>query len=236
MNEKEFDVYFSLDEKKLNIGVFKKFDNSLFFFYEDILKINSINEYINFEELEIPIEKSIRKVEKNINEFVNNIFLMIDTNETISIHISLMKKLDNKKIQKKDIQHLIYDAKQQINKSYPGKDIVHIIIHKYIINDLDYVFVPEDINCNKISVDIEFICFPKNLIKKAEGLFNNFQISVDKVICSNYAKLFFNNKSDNNICEIGRNLNKGFNKQEVAIIPKKVEKRGFFEKLFHFFK
>ena len=115
MSEKEFDVYFSLDEKKLNIGVFKKFDNSLFFFYEDILKINSINEYINFEELEIPIEKSIRKVEKNINEFVNNIFLMIDTNETISIHISLMKKLDNKKIQKKDIQHLIYDAKQQIN-------------------------------------------------------------------------------------------------------------------------
>tara|TARA_X000000368_G_C22916098_1_gene660866 strand:- start:217 stop:927 length:711 start_codon:yes stop_codon:yes gene_type:complete len=236
MSEKEFDVYFSLDEKKLNIGVFKKFDNSLFFLHEDILKVNSINEYTNFEELEVSIGKSIRKVEKNINEFVNNIFLMIDTNETMSIHISLMKKLDNKKIQKKDIQHLIYDAKQQINSSYPGKDIIHIIVHKYIINDLDYDFVPEDINCNKISLDIEFICFPKNLIKKVEGLFNNFQISVNKVICSHYAKLFFNNRFEENICEIGRNLNKGFNKKEVAIIPKKVEKKGFFEKLFHLFK
>ena len=62
------------------------------------------------------------------------------------------------------------------------------------------------------------------------------QISVDKIICSNYAKLFLNNKPGENICEIGYNLNKGFNKQEVVIIPKKVEKKGFFEKLFHFFK
>ena len=236
MSKKEFDVYFSLGEKKLNVAVFKKLDDSLIFFYEDNLRISSINKYTNFEELEKLIEKNIKKVEKNINEFVNNIFLMIDTNETISIHISLMKKLDNKIIQKKDIQHLIRDAKQQIIKSYPSKKIVHIIVNKYTINDLDYVFVPADINCNKISADIEFICFPRNLIKKMEGLFKNLQISVDKVICSNYAKLFLNNKPGKNICEIGYNLNKGFNKQEVVIIPKKVEKKGFFEKLFHFFK
>ena len=236
MNEKETDVYFSLNQKELSTSVFKKSDHSLIFFNAENINIDALDEYTNFEILEKPIEKNIRQIEKNINSFVNNIFLMIDTNETMSIHISLMKKLDNKKIQKKDIQHLIYDAKQQISSSYPGKDIIHIIVHKYIINDLDYDFVPEDMNCNKISLDIEFICFPKNLIKKVEGLFNNFQISVNKVICSHYAKLFFNNRFEENICEIGRNLNKGFNKKEVAIIPKKVEKKGFFEKLFHLFK
>jgi len=236
MSKKEFDVYFSLEEKKLNVSVFKKSEDNLVFFFEDNLGINSINEYTDFEELEKIIEKNIKKVEKNINEFVNNVFLMIDTNETISIHISLLKKLDNKIIQKKDIQNLIRDAKQQIIRSYPTKDIVHIIVNKYIINDLDYVFVPTDIKCNKISADIEFICFPKNLIKKIEEVFNNFQISVDKVICSNYAKLFVNHNSSESICKAGYNLNKGFNKQEIVIVPKKVEKKGFFEKLFYFFK
>ena len=92
MSKKEFDVYFSLEEKKLNVSVFKKSEDNLVFFFEDNLGINSINEYTDFEELEKIIEKNIKKVEKNINEFVNNIILMIDTNQTISIHISLLKK------------------------------------------------------------------------------------------------------------------------------------------------
>ena len=91
---------------------------------------------------------------------------------------------------------------------------------KYVVNDLDYAFVPRDINCNKISIDIEFICFPKNLIKKIEALFNNFQITVNKIICSNYAKSFIDDSNVKNISQIGHKLKHGFNKQEVVIVPK----------------
>jgi len=31
-------------------------------------------------------------------------------------------------------------------------------------------------------------------------------------------------------------LAQGINKQEVVIVPRKLEKKGFFERLFHFFK
>ena len=236
MSEKETDVYFSLNRKKLSTGVFKKSDHSLIFFNEENININSLNEYTNFEILRKPIEKNIKIIEKNINSFITNIFLMIETDEMISIYISLMKKLDDKKIQQKDIKYLIQDAKLQILKAYPEKDIIHIIVKKYVVNDLDYNYVPIDINCNKISIDIQFICFSKNLIKKIEILFNNFQISVDRIICSKYAKSFVNNVNQSNICQIGHNLNNGLNKQEVLIVPKKIEKKGFFEKLFHFFK
>jgi len=236
MNEKETDIYFSLNQKKLNICVFKKTDDSLIFFNEENLNINSITENSNFEILEKPLEQNIKQIEKKINSFVNNIFLMIDTPRTVSIYISLMKKLDNKKIQQKDIKHLIQDAKQQIVRAYPEQDIAHIIVKKYVVNDLNYTFVPRDVNCNKISIDIEFICFPKNLIKKIEALFNNFQITVDKIICSNYAKSVVSDKDEENICQTGHKLNNGFNKQEVVLVPKKIEKKGFFEKLFHLFK
>ena len=72
--------------------------------------------------------------------------------------------------------------------------------------------------------------------KLLEELFNNHQIFINKIICSNYAKLFTKNKSCINVCESGLKLVQGVNKQEVAIVPRKLEKKGFFERLFHFFK
>ena len=96
--------------------------------------------------------------------------------------------------------------------------------------------MPTDINCKKFSIDIEFVCFSKNLIKKLEKLFNNHQIYINKIICSNYAKSIDENQSNLDICESGLKLTQGINKREVAIVPKKLEKKGFFEKLFHLFK
>ena len=233
MNEN--DVYFGLNGKKLIIGVFKQSDNSLSFFNEENININSISENTDFEILEKYLDKNIKQVEKKINSFVNNISLIVDTASTLPIYISLTKKLDNKKIQQKDVKHLIQDAKQQIARAYPEKHIVHIIVKKYIVNDIDYTFVPMDIDCNKISIEIKFICFPKNLIKKIELLFSNFQITIDKIICSNYAKSFIDDSGTKNLCQISHKLKNGFNKQEVVIVPKKLEKKGFFEKLFHLF-
>ena len=75
-----------------------------------------------------------------------------------------------------------------------------------------------------------------NLIKKLEQLFNNHQIYINKFICSNYANSIDKNNSNLNICESGLKLIQGINKQEVEIVPRKLEKKGFFERLFHLFK
>ena len=64
MNEKENDIYLSLNEKKLSISVFKQSDNSLVFFNEENININSITEKTYFEILEKPLEKNIKQVEK----------------------------------------------------------------------------------------------------------------------------------------------------------------------------
>ena len=125
MNEKENDVYLSLNEKKLNICVFKNIDDSLIFFNEENININSISENTDFEILEKSLEQNIKQIEKKLNSFINNIYLMIDTKRSVSIYISLMKKLDSKKIQEKDVKYLIQDAKQQIVKAYPDQEIVH---------------------------------------------------------------------------------------------------------------
>ena len=236
MNEKATDVYFSLDQNRLSFGVFQKINKRLIFSDAENISFVSIYEDTDFNFLKKPLEKNIKKIEKKTNSFVNNICLMVETNRSISICISLMKNLDNKKIQNKDIKYLIQDAKQQILRAYPNNSIVHIIVKKYMINDLEYNFAPSNIVCEKISLDIEFICLPKNLIKRLESLFRGFEITIDKFICAIYANSFASKLEGQSICQIGYNLSNGFNKQEVVLIPKKIEKTGFFEKLFHFFK
>ena len=89
---------------------------------------------------------------------------MLDTSDAFSIILSVSKKNEKKIITKQDVQYLIQDAKQQILRTHYDKDIVHIIISNYIINNINYDYLPTDINCKKFSIDIEFICFSKNLI------------------------------------------------------------------------
>ena len=236
MSKKNFDIYLNLCPTKLSIAAFEKFGGHSPFFKEYNCVTNLNKDQLNFENAEKTIEKNIFEIEKKTGEFLNDIYLMVETPESISINLSLIKDNEGKKIEKKIVQYLVQDAKQQILRSHHSKKIIHIIISTYVIDNIVYDYLPLDINCNKFSIDIKFICFPKNLVKKLEELFNNHQIFINKIICTNYAKLFTKNKYCANVCESGLKLVQGINKQEVVIVPKKLEKKGFFERLFHFFK
>jgi cell division protein FtsA len=185
--------------------------------------------------LGILVEESILDIEKLSDQFIKDIFLMVQTPESISIKISVLKKNDGKKILKKDITYLIQDAKQQILNSNSELSIIHIIAENYKLNYNNCEFLPLDLNCENFSIDIEFICFPKILLGKFEKLFFNHQISINQFICTNYAKRFHFKNEAQNICELGKDIVSGINKQEVVSVPKILEKKGLFEKLFHFF-
>ena len=236
MSKKNFDIYIDLSSNKLSIGAFEKLAGHSTFFKEYNCLTNLNKNQLNFTNTEKIIEKNIFEIEKETGEFLNDIYLMVETPDSISINLSLIKDNEGKKIEKKNVQYLVQDAKQQILRSHHSKKIIHIIISNYVIDNVVYNYLPLDINCNKFSIDIKFICFPKNLIKKLEEIFNNHEIFINKIICSSYAKSFTKNMSCTNICECGLKLAQGINKQEVVIIPRKLERKGFFERLFYFFK
>jgi hypothetical protein len=236
MSEKFFDVYLNISFDKLMVSVFNKFDGKIIFFKEYNCLTNFNKNHLNFSNLEKILQNSIREIEKATNSFLNEIYLMIDTEESMPIYLSLIKDNEGNQIDIKNIQYLVQDAKQQILRSYFNKNITHIIIEKYMIDNVEYSYLPLNTSCKRFSIDIKFICFPKHLIKKVEQLFNHHQILINKIICSKYAKKFNINNYESNICKIGFKLNSGLNKQEVVIVPKILSKKGFFEKLFHFFK
>ena len=62
---------------------------------------NLNKDQLNFENAEKTIEKNIFEIEKKTGEFLNDIYLMVETHESISINLSSIKDNEGKKIEKK---------------------------------------------------------------------------------------------------------------------------------------
>jgi len=236
MSKKNFHIYLEFSHTELNIAAFNKINNKLEYSNQKLYKSYFNNNELNFDILQNFVEENILEVEKAIGEFVKDIYLMIETPQSTSINLSVLKNNEGNKITKQDVMYLIQDAKQQILKSNSAIEIIHIITENYNLDDMNHNFLPLDINCKKFSIDIKFICFPKDLLRNFEQLFLKQQIFINKFICSNYVKTFDFKNNEKHICEKGKEIVEGINKEEVVSIPKIIEKTGFFERLFHFFK
>jgi len=236
MSEKKFDIYLEFNYSKINLAVFNKISDKLEYYNEQTYEyyFNNYKE-LNFKKLEKLIEQSILEIEKSIGEFVRDICLIIETPLSKSLKLSVTKNNEGKKIIKEDAVYLVQDAKQQILKSNQDLGILHIIVENYVLDNVQHKFLPLNQKCNNFSIDVKFICFPKDLLKNFEQLFLKEQISINRFICSNYIKTSDFADKEKNICELGKEIANGINKQEVVSIPKEPKKKGFFEKLFHFF-
>ena len=157
MNNKNFKTFFDCGFSKIRAGTFNTNNISEIFYSESEFFIDRSN-------LELKIHKIIASIEKDTDQYINNINLMIDSTEMLSVGISLSKKLDGSKLKKASIQFLVQEAKQQILKYYVKHKIAHIIINNYKIDDVDYSYLPDEIKCDFISLDLLFICLPNDLV------------------------------------------------------------------------
>jgi cell division protein FtsA len=181
MDKKKFQTFFDCGSSKMRAGIFDKNKKNEAFYAESEFFTDQSN-------LESKIQKIITCLEKDTSEYINSINLMIDSPKMLSISLSISKKLDGSKLKHTNIQFLVQDAKQQILKYYANHNIAHIIINNYIIDDLEYSYLPDEIKCHFISLDILFICLPTDLVLHFKGIFSKFNILIDQIICSSYAK------------------------------------------------
>ena len=207
MNNKNFKTFFDCGFSKIRAGTFNTNNISEIFYSESEFFIDRSN-------LELKIHKIIASIEKDTDQYINNINLMIDSTEMLSVGISLSKKLDGSKLKKASIQFLVQEAKQQILKYYVKHKIAHIIINNYKIDDVDYSYLPDEIKCDFISLDILFICLPTDLILSFKKIFSKSNILINQIICSSYAKSI-NYKNNLNSSGYISFIDIGFNKTSV---------------------
>ena len=181
MNNEIFQTFFDCGFSKIRAATFNTniIDEA---FYTDS------EFFIDRSNLELKIQKMVTSLEKDSNEYINNINLMVDSPDALSIGISLPKKLNGSKLEQANIQFLVQEAKQKILKNYVNHNIAHIIINNYKIDSVDYSYLPDEIKCDFISLDILFICLPSDLVLYFKNIFSKSNILVNQVICSSYAK------------------------------------------------
>jgi len=206
MNNKNFQTFFDCGFSKVRASIFNRDNNEVFFLESEFFTDQS--------NLELTIQKIITSLEKDTNEYIDNINLMIDSPKMLSIGISLFKKLDGSKLKPQNIKFLVQEAKQQILKYYINHNIAHIIINNYKIDGVNYSYLPDEIKCDFISLDILFICLPTNLISYFKDIFSKSNILINQVICSSYAKSI-NYKDNLNLSGHVHFIDVGFNRTSV---------------------
>ena len=112
------------------------------FVYKGETFYNNQNNHIELDFLDNFLNENIFKIEKKLNEFVKNIFLIIDHQNIFPIRLSIKNKFDNIIISSNSIHKLILEAKSCCNKTLEDLDILHMKIDKFYIDGTYFETLP----------------------------------------------------------------------------------------------
>ena len=220
IEDTEFETFLYISKNKYQIFVYDK-NNLKNLYHEQIepdneIKLNILSKFI---------DDNIYKIEKKIKNFIRNIILIIEDDKVLDIGISLKKKNYEKNIDQKHLENSLIEIKDVFRQNYQDQIIMHMIIvdnNKNDNND-DYLFL-----------EINFISITNNFTFYFDKLFESHQIKISRYMSYKYIKSFI----DEDVTELtmmANKLNNGLNKNEVQLVSKSVENRGFFEKFFQLF-
>ena len=231
-NENNFETFLLISNKEFLIFVKDKINNKKLFDNKLVFEETKNEKYL--ELLNKFLDDNIFKIEKILKSFVNNINLIIDNKEDLKIGISFKKKNYDNLLGKDDLNHLLNDSKNQIKANYDNWFIAHMIITQYTINDKEYDYLPTNIKSEHICLDIYFICFSREYLKKFEKILNRYHIKIKQFTSANYVRNCFK-KEKINIFSMCEKIIDGYNENEIFLVPKDKKNKGFFERFFNFF-
>ena len=228
-------IYIFLEFKSLKI-VFSAFNSN----YENKY-FNSIDLDFSKKELSKNLPQIIRehiiKIEKKIDEFINDVNVILDLNKSINIKLNIFKKKEDSKVTNDDIKYLIQDARQQVIEQNKNLKILHILVENYYINKVKKTKISNTFYADDFSINLNFICYPYEDLINFRNLLKSSQIQVTKFICSNYLETISNDDIDQKL-QISNAAIKtimGTVENEVLMVPKVNKKYGFFERIFKLF-
>ena len=231
-NEFDFETYLNISPNKIGIYLFDKNKLVNLYFKEQNFKNN--NNFIDINFLNEFLENNIFKIEKLIGRFIKNITLILDSENILTLNIGLKKKNYEKIITKKFLENSLTELKDLIYENYQDYKIMHMHIINYLF-DRRYSSEFEDkVICKNLGIEIQFISVPNKLILEIDKILVNFQIKSRNYLNQNYIQSLFKDQKIS-LSEMAYKSQKGYNTNEVSIIPKNLKKLGFFERFFQLF-
>ncbi len=229
-NNQVFETYLFISRNKFIISVITSSNKEI---YKDEFFLEENLDYLISDKLNFFLNKNIFNIEKILNNFVEKIFVILEFDGFFSIKVSIKENNYENTINVKNLNHLLYEAKDCCNKTIENRKIIHMVIENYQIDKKNYSSLPRDINGNAFSIDINIICISDKMIKDLEIMLSKYQISLTQVVSAQYVNKYVLNEK--NIVFAAKKIISGHNSNEVRLIKKTDKNEGFFEKFFNFF-
>ena len=232
IREADFQTYLYLNNTQYIIYVTDNKTNEKIYSKELAIEENSTE--LKFRKMDEFLDSNILKIEKKLDSFIKDIYVILDSKEFHSIRLSIKKDNNGNLINSEALIHPLSDLKNLCQSNLLNKKIIHFFIEKYVIDNKFYTSLPENIKCNIFSLDTEFICLSKNLIENIEKILKKYHISINQILSAGYLEKFKDN-TDNTIFTTASRIIAGHNSNEVLLTGKVNKKQGFFERFFNFF-
>ena len=225
----DFETFLYISKNKYQIFVYDKNNLKNLYSeeigYSDEIELNTLSKFL---------DDNIYKIEKKIKNFIRNIILIIEDDKILEIGISLKKKNYEKSENQKQLENSLVEVKDIFKENYQDLLIMHMVIvekeNNFLLdnanNSDDYLFL-----------EVNFISIPNKFTFYFDKLLENHQINIKRYMSGDYIKSFFDieSKESMELFVMANKLNDGLNKNEVQLISKSKENRGFFEKFFQLF-
>ena len=225
----DFETFLYISKSKYQIFVYDKNDLKNLYSeeieYSDEIELNTLSKFL---------DDNIYKIEKKIKNFIRNIILIIEDDKILEIGISLKKKNYEKNENHKQLENSLVEVKDIFKENYQDLLIMHMVI---VEKENNFLLNNANNNDDYLFLEVNFISIPNKFTFYFDKLLENHQINIKRYMSGDYIKSFFDieSKESMELFVMANKLNDGLNKNEVQLISKSKENRGFFEKFFQLF-
>ena len=232
IEELSLDAYLSISQKKFEIYLLDK--KNLKNIYKKEFHFENDTDQIDYNLLGDFLDKNIFKTEKLTGNFLKSISLIIENYNILNFSIGIKKKNYGEKINKQYLESSLIELKDLFKENYQNNKIIHFIINRYLIDDINYTSFDQEINGEFICVEAKFISVPSILIKEISDVLAKYQIKIGSLFEKNYIQNFFKEQSLE-LTISAHKIKSGLNQNEISLVSKSYKKKGFFEKFFQLF-
>ena len=225
----DFETFLYISKIKYQIFVYDKNDLKNLYSeeigYSDEIELNTLSKFL---------DDNIYKIEKKIKNFIRNIILIVEDDKILEIGISLKKKNYEKNENQKQLENSLVEVKDIFKENYQDLLIMHMVI---VEKENNFLLNNANNNDDYLFLEVNFISIPNIFTFYFDKLLENHQINIKRYMSGDYIKSFFDieSKESMELFVMANKLNDGLNKNEIELISKSKENRGFFEKFFQLF-
>ena len=227
----DFETYLYISKDKFQIFVLNK--KKLKNLYSQELKIDHQFDFKDLNKLLNFLDKNIYKIEKLIGNFIKNIILIVENEKNLKINMGIKKSYETS-LKQKSFSSNLTELKDLFKKNYQDQTIMHMCIINYIIDGKRYSSFDTKLINDYFCIEVSFIAIDNKLVFALDNVLEKYQIKIKQYMCGNYINNFISDTSDE-ISIIANKLRNGLNINEITIVPKHKENKGFFEKFFQLF-